>query len=131
MKKIAIVTLSISLLLNFSALAQENPKNRENSENKENFTKHKSEILTSLNKEKSVIESSIACINSASTKEDVRACHDKTKSARDALRDEREAGREKRVSERRDRLEDGIKKIDERQKERSSKANSSDSSSRN
>jgi hypothetical protein len=116
MKKIAIVTLSMALLLNFPAMAQENP------EKQENFLKHKSEIITSLTKEKSIIESSISCINSASKKEDIKNCHSKKKSEMDSLREERKAAREKMSSERKAKLEEGIKRIDEKQKERLSKS---------
>ncbi|MBU6339339.1 MAG: hypothetical protein KGQ36_05175 [Rickettsiales bacterium] len=122
MKKIAIVTLSIALFSSFSSMAQEG------AEGKENMAKHKAEIIASLNKEKSIIDSSIACINAASTKDAMKVCHDQKKSSMDALRSEREAAREKSMSDRKAKLQDKINKIDEKQKERSSKSRASDPS---
>lgn len=115
MKKIAIVTLSIALFSSFSANAQET------SDGKENIANHKAEIIASLNKEKSIIDSAIACINSASNTSAVKACHDQRKSSMDALRNEREAAREKAMSERKAKLQDKINKIDEKQNERAAK----------
>ena len=107
--KFAIIALSASLLSSFSAQAQETGK-----DGNENFAAHKSEIISNLNREKSIIDVEISCINAASKTTDAKACHDQKRASMDALRKERDAARDKHMLERKGKLQDKINKIDER-----------------
>lgn len=97
----------LSLLVSMSAHAQEE-------QNGEKFSAHKTEMLGQLNKEKSLIDATISCINSAAKKEDMQKCHEQKKSSMDALRQEREAIHQKRTAERKDKLQKELKELDEK-----------------
>jgi hypothetical protein len=114
--KLALIALSLSLLSSLPAQAQESEEGKG-----EKFSAHKAEIISSLNQEKSIIDAEIACITSASKRDDAKACHEAKRSSMKALRQEREAAMDQRRSERKSKLEEGIKKIDDRKENRESK----------
>lgn len=107
--KLAIAALSLSLLSSLPAQAQETGK-----DGNENFAAHKSEIIAGLNREKSIIDVEISCINAVSKAENAKVCHEQKRASMEALRKERDAARDKHMSERKGKLQDKINKIDER-----------------
>ena len=98
--KIAIITLSISLITSPIALAQ-------NNQNENNFSKQKVKIISNLNKEKSAIEKEISCINSATKREEAKACHKERKAFMKKLKTDR-------ASKEKSRLEERFKKFDKK-----------------
>ena len=97
----------LSLIVSMSAHAQEEQSG-------EKFSAHKTEMLGQLNKEKSLIDATISCINSAAKKEDMKKCHEQKKSSMDALRLDRDAIQQKRTAERKDKLQKELKELDEK-----------------
>ncbi|MBU6141036.1 MAG: hypothetical protein KGP29_05750 [Proteobacteria bacterium] len=97
--------LVLSMLVSISAQAQEEQSG-------EKFSAHKTEMVGQLNKEKTIIDSAISCINSATKKEDAQKCHEQKKTSMDALRAEREALQQKRMSERKEKLQKELSEID-------------------
>ena len=79
--------LALSLLTSFSAIAQE--------EGKGDFSSHKAKIIANLNQEKAIIDQTITCINSATTREDAKNCHEQRKANMEKLRGERKEWMEK------------------------------------
>ncbi len=114
MKKIATLATLVSVI-SFNSFSQDATAE------KNNFAARKSEIIASMNKEKSIIDSAIACINAATKKEDAEKCHEQKKSSMDALRAEREAAHEKMRAERKEKLQNELKKMDEKSAERAEK----------
>ena len=113
--KIILIGLLLSLTINFSANAQENSGGNDNK-----ISEVKSEIVADLNKEKSIIDSAISCINSAAKRDDFKKCHEQKKSSMDALRQDREAREQKRIAERKQKLQSELDKLNQK----SSKHNS-------
>ncbi len=97
--------LLLSMFVSMSANAQEEQSG-------EKFSAHKAEMIGQLNKEKSMIDASISCINSAAKKEDMQKCHEQRKASMDALRQEREAMQKKRMGEKKERLQKELNEID-------------------
>lgn len=103
--KITALGLALSLFTSMLAHAQEEQSN-------EKFSAHKTEFVGRLTKEKMMIESTIACVNAASKKEDMQKCHEQRKASMDALRQEEAALHKKRMAERRERLQKELNEID-------------------
>lgn len=104
MKKISLIALFASLIA-FGASAKDG-------ENKPDIATIKSQIIASLNKEKSIVDTEIACTNAASKREDLEKCRDAKKSSMDALRAEREAAHKDRLEKRKENIEGKIEKLD-------------------
>jgi hypothetical protein len=103
------ITIAITSLLITSAAYAQNE-----GEDKKTFAEIKPEIIANLNKEKSIIDSAISCVNSAQLKEDAKKCRDQKKSAMDALKQQREAAHQQRIGNRKQHLQDELKKMDEK-----------------
>jgi len=86
--KILTITLAISLLSSFSAIAMEGEQ--------DNFTARKAQVISNLNQEKAIVDQTISCANSAQKKEDLKSCHEKHKASMDKLKGQREAQKEAR-----------------------------------
>lgn len=113
--KFTIITSIAALFIAFSAQAQEAKE--------ANFNKHKSAILNILTKEKAAVEASIACINSASKREDMKNCRTQKKSSMNAIREERKAMRKESMSRKREKLQGRLQKLDDRSEKNSSTQN--------
>lgn len=111
--KFLVLGLSISMLASFSANAQEK-------EGGDKFAERKAQMIAELNKEKSLIDASISCINSAAKTEDMKKCHEQRKSSMDSLRQAREAEHQKRMGERKAKLQQELQDIDQKMNEKSS-----------
>ncbi|MDX2083000.1 MAG: hypothetical protein SFV53_03325 [Rickettsiales bacterium] len=119
--KFSILAAFLFFVSSFLAQAQEDQTKEGQENSQENFSKHKTEIIASLNKEKSIIEAEISCINAANKREDAKKCHDQKHSAMNSLREEREANQQKRIAQRRENLQNKLNKLDQKANEQKSK----------
>jgi len=115
MKKIALIALITSAISCGSFAQDATPP-------KDDFASHKGEIIANMNKEKSIIDAAIACINSASKREDAKKCHDQKKASMDALRQQIEASREQRMEQRKENMQNKLNKMNEKSAAKSSGA---------
>jgi hypothetical protein len=97
--KLTLIAFNLSLLTTSAAMAKE-PNRSE-----DGFAKHKAQILTNLNQEKGIIDSEIACINSAQGKEGLGKCHEQRRAAMEKLEQQR-------LADRKAQLQSEIQKID-------------------
>ena len=97
--KLTLIAFTLSLLTTSAAMAKE-PNRSE-----DGFAKHKAQILTNLNQEKGIIDSEIACINSAQEKEGLGKCHEQRRAAMEKLEQQR-------LADRKAQLQSEIQKID-------------------
>lgn len=110
--KLTIIAIFAAFLTSFSAIAQEPATNE--AAKKETFAAHKAQVISSLNKEKSIIDSSISCISAAASKEAVKTCHDQRKASMSALRGERMEDRKENLQKRVGKINEKIEKIDQK-----------------
>lgn len=106
MKKLTVTLLSLCLM---SGLAQ-----AQEQKNNDRFAEFKSEMISDLNKEKSILESSISCINAAAKKDDMEKCHEQKRAGMESLRQARDAKQKQRMGERKERLQKELSEIDQK-----------------
>lgn len=106
MKKLTLALLSLCLSASLAQAQEQKNDNR--------FAEFKSEMISDLNKEKAILESSISCINAATKKEDMEKCHEQKRAGMDSLKQARDAKQKQRMSERKERLQKEMNEIDQK-----------------
>lgn len=121
MKNKFIVTLfSLSVLASSMAVAETPPESSD--KRKEMFAAHKAQIIANLNKEKSIVDASISCVNAAQNKEGIEKCHEQRKSSMESLRKDIAEQRQQNMNERKAHLQERSDKLNEKMKKLDEKA---------
>ena len=100
-RSLTIISFSAFLLLITPAFSGEDAGHEEN------FANMKSEIASSLNDEKYVLDQTISCVNSAQNQESIKKCHEIKRAGMDKIQ-------EKHRQKRREHLQNELKKLDEK-----------------
>ena len=107
-KNLTIISFGAFLMLTAPVFSQEKGGREEN------FANIKSEITSSLNDEKYVLDQTISCVNSAGNQESIKKCHEIKRAGMDKIQ-------EKHRQKKREHLQNELKKLDEKDSKASNK----------